>query len=284
MSGGSKSRGTLQVQGCNIAYTLYGASGPLVICVNGIAQTIASQLPLVKAFKEGFRVLAYDPPGHGASVSENNNRYYDYIALTQVLEGLVVAFSATHEKVFMIASSFGAVVACNYAARRPHKVKGLILGSLSIRPNLFLRNQQLDLLKIIEQNNRSQLAEKMASYGALGLSPYYQKKIQEQFLAMPEHQIETFRLHLHWLVALDDKPAGVAFESITAETLIVVGSNDPLINHEDIRDISLRIASCKIDVIEGAGHYMHLEENFSFMTGYFRRYFEGVLRGECCTG
>jgi pimeloyl-ACP methyl ester carboxylesterase len=102
------------------------ADGPLVVLVHGFNGPMTTWnhtfAPLVRA---GYRVLAYDLFGRG--FSDRPDARYDLDFFDRQLEQLLAAVGANEEPLLLIGSSFGSVIASEFAVRRPTAVAGLIL-------------------------------------------------------------------------------------------------------------------------------------------------------------
>lgn len=105
-----------------IAYDVQG-SGPLVICVPGMAELRQTYRLLVpRLLDAGFRVATMDIRGHGDS--DATFTAYDDVALASDLLALI---DELDEPAFVVGNSMGAGAGVIAAAEAPAKVRGLAL-------------------------------------------------------------------------------------------------------------------------------------------------------------
>jgi len=118
--------------GTNIHYRDIG-EGPVVLMIHGEMDSMHSWEPWIEELSSNFRIIALDLPGAGLTW-ETHCVYYktdtcavnlshEYLshALTYFLEDLHLS------SVNIVASSYGAYLAVDYAFTNPHRVEELVL-------------------------------------------------------------------------------------------------------------------------------------------------------------
>ena len=123
----------LTINRFEIPYLVFGEGTHLLICVNGMQQTMASWRSLVPRFTAHawYRVALFDFPNQGRARCLRGEAGVDVVEQVHVLGAMVDALSPD-APVALIGGSWGAVVAAAYAARRPHRVTRLVLGSFQV--------------------------------------------------------------------------------------------------------------------------------------------------------
>lgn len=111
-------------------------SAPTVVMVHGFAsawQGWASQIEFLR--KNGFRVVAFDVPGHGLSPPHEKNTIFDYTEDVQDILGHLGIKKPVH----LVAHSYGGPVALNFAQTNPQQTKSLTLISTFERHPTILK-------------------------------------------------------------------------------------------------------------------------------------------------
>jgi pimeloyl-ACP methyl ester carboxylesterase len=106
-----------------VSYREAGA-GPALCLLHGISSQSGSWVHQLDALAPRSRVVAWDAPGYGDSdrLSENAPATSDY---ADSLAGLLDALGI--ERTLLVGSSFGALIAGDFAAARPDRAVGLVL-------------------------------------------------------------------------------------------------------------------------------------------------------------
>jgi len=246
----------LDVSGGRIAYQVDGAqTAPLVIGVHGMGDTRGSfrfLTPLLVA--AGYRVATVDVRGHGDSSTgwpEHSQESVggDLVALVRHLGG-----PAT-----LIGNSSGAGAAAFAAAAAPDQISGLILIST------FASAPKLNPLMRVAQ---AVVTRSPRLWGMYFRSLFISAKPDDldqyvQHLRRVLSQPDRMRA-VRGLVAPGDRPWREVAAEIHCPVLIVHGSKDP--DYPDpeaeartAQKLLVSAASVQVEMIEGAGHYPHVE-------------------------
>lgn len=101
----------------------------IILLLHGWLDNAASFIPLFEHLKvnegEGFKVVAIDLPGHGASSHKSDDAHYHFI--DWVYDILVLFESNNWTDVHIVGHSMGGMVASVFAASFPEKVKSVTL-------------------------------------------------------------------------------------------------------------------------------------------------------------
>ncbi len=111
------------VDGANIHWTSQG-SGPAVIFVHGWTCDESSWEGQVPAFRQRYRVITLDLPGHGKSDPPKDGRFSMEL-FARAVEA--VRSEAKVERAVLVGHSMGTPVIRTYATMHPSRVAGLVL-------------------------------------------------------------------------------------------------------------------------------------------------------------
>ncbi len=104
-------------------HAVEAGSGPLLLLPSGWPQTLYSWHKVLPRLAERFRVVAFDLPGLGQSDPAKGGHDTGSIALA--IDPVLDAFAATD--CLLVTHDIGAWVGYAYAARRPERVRKLVL-------------------------------------------------------------------------------------------------------------------------------------------------------------
>ena len=242
-----------------------------LVCVNGMQQTMASWRRVVRRLAAAgrYQVVLFDFPHQGRARSQEPSPPLTLAEQSGVLRGVVDAVSP-HRPVALIGGSWGAVVAAAYAAQCPSRVAKLLLGSFQPRANRRLRNVARRGQWLIDRGLNDELAELFISEFGSGMPPDRQRALRDQFRRLRPEQLRQ----MYWqgsMLAEARLANLIDLSAIRAETLVVNGANDPII---DAADPDLRqIPAAELRVVPGAGHFLHLErpETLDIYDEFFHR-------------
>jgi len=135
---------TIEVNGINLHIAEAGTEGPLVVLLHGFPESWHSWrhqfAPLVEA---GFRVVAPDQRGYGASDRPDDVAAYSILHLVGDVIGLIHALG--EETAFVVGHDWGAPVAWHTALLRPDVVRGV--AGLSVAPTPRGPRPPLEMVK-----------------------------------------------------------------------------------------------------------------------------------------
>jgi len=230
-------------------------AGPAVVCIHGFCQSSAYWTPtLERLAARGVHGLAPDLPGFGRSSGEPGP--YTMHALADAVVRMLDARRI--ERVRLVGSSMGGVVAQQLVLRRPERVERLLL----VATGAVMNDPKAGLAKSEEYKiapwNEATVASIVAGF----------------FLrAPPETDVARFRR-----IALDASHAAAVEASrsnaqnntldrlaeIRVPTLIVQGRHDKARTPEHGALMRERIRGAELAVIEDAGHTPQLERPDAF--------------------
>jgi pimeloyl-ACP methyl ester carboxylesterase len=228
--------------------------------VNGAQQTMAAWRPVVNYFLRDYRLLLFDFPGQGRAQIISGSAL---VALDEQVEVLHQVLSAQNapEKSIVAGASWGGVVVAAFASRFPHLVDKIILASFGIRVNEKL----VQAIRAGQQLNGTATGEQVAGviikYFGQHLNEAFKKKMYEQFKNIKKEHLENFHAHGQLLETTKHLNEVVDLRSIKAQTLIINGAMDTVMDLDDITLAAAQIANCLVKIVPGVGHFLHNESD-----------------------
>ena len=249
-------------------------SGPPLLLLHGFTGSTITWSTLRAALRDRFELLIIDLPGHGRSSAPTDPARYalprvaDDIA--RVLDALDVARTA------VLGYSMGARTALQFALAHPERVSALVLESASPGigdPTERSARVAADgaLAASIEREGIETFVDRWeklplwASQVALG--PVTRARLRAERLAQrPEGLANSLR----GAGAGVESPVTERLGSIAAPVLLIVGALDTKYVALG-RAMQERLPDARLEVVENAGHAVHLErpEAFAALVGGF---------------
>jgi len=228
--------------------------------VNGAQQTMAAWRPIVNYFSKDYRLLLFDFPGQGRAQIISGSAV---VALDEQVEVLHQVLSAQNapEKSTVAGASWGGVVVAAFASRFPHLVDKIILASFGIRVNEKLVQAIKEGQKLNGTATGEQVAGVIIKYFGQHLNESFKKKMYDQFRNITKQHLENFRAHGQLLEATTHINEVVDLHSIKAQTLIINGEMDTVMDLEDVTLAAAQIANCVVKIVPGVGHFLHNESD-----------------------
>jgi 2-hydroxy-6-oxonona-2,4-dienedioate hydrolase len=241
-----------------------GAGAPLIL-MHGTGGHLEAYARNLRALGGGYRVIAYDYPGHGwttpAASDLGIEHYVDH--LTGLMDALGI------QRAHLSGESLGGWVAVKFAARYPDRVDRLVLntpGGTMATPEVMERIRSLSQaaaddpseerirarLEWLMADPRSVTDELVAIRRAVYARPGFAASMRH-ILCLQDPGIRRRNM-----VTDDDLAA------ITAPTLVVWTSDDPSGPARAGLDMAQRIADASFRLIEGAGHWPQWEQAETF--------------------
>lgn len=253
------SKGIIRQGRFEIPYRQYGDSEHLMVCVSGALQTMAIWRTIVKRFAGDFTVVIFDMPGIGRSQILSGGAH---VTVAEQLETLHTLIERTHRggEVTLAGSSWGTAIAAAYAAMRPEAVQHLILCSFGLKPNGAMNTLVERATGLFEAGNFAAGADLILEVFGGNVSGSYKRQIAAQFGALTREQAESFNEHCRNILKLGHLNDVVDLTRIKARTVIVNGTDDPIIDLEDMDLAQALIPNCEVRLIENVGHFLHFEK------------------------
>ncbi len=239
--------------GGRIAFEDSGGSGPLVVGIPGMGDTRATFRFLVpQLVAAGYRVVTADLRGQG----DSDGTFDDY-GVESMGEDLVALLEHLGGgPALVIGVSIGCAAAVWAAAEAPDRIAGLVL-IRAYAPDVPIPWVQRAAAKVV-------LAGPWAPAAWAAVFKSFFPTLPPQDLA--EYRAALARMlrrpgraaAMRAMAAADKGPAHVRLPLVTQPTLVVMGgadSGDPVAEGQAVADA----VSGRLAVIDGAGHYPHVE-------------------------
>jgi len=254
------SRGEIRVGRFLIPYRLFGQGSRFLVCVNGAQQSMAAWRPVVTYFSKDYRLLLFDFPGQGRAQIISGSAVVALDEQVEVLHQVLAAQNAP-EKSIVAGASWGGVVVAAFASRFPHLVDKIILASFGIRVNEKLVQAIREGQQLNGTATGEQVADVIIKYFGQHLNEAFKKKMFDQFKNITKEHLENFHAHGQLLETTKHINEVVDLRSIKAQTLIINGAMDTVMDFDDIILAATQIANCLVKIVPGVGHFLHNESD-----------------------
>ncbi len=235
-----------------------GGGEPLVF-LHGVGGDSASWTPQLAAFSDGFRAIAWDMPGYGGSPALER---MTFPALAQALVGLLDRLGL--ERVHLVGHSMGGMVAQEFAAGRPERVRTLVLSATSPafgRPDGDFQKRFVEarIAPLEAGRTMADLADEMVetmmgpAAGAEGAAI-----ARRSMAAVPE---ATYRAAIACLAAFDRREALAGY---AMPVLVLAGETDANAPAPMMEKMATRIPGADYVCLAGTGHLGNLENPAAF--------------------
>ncbi|MBZ6495117.1 alpha/beta fold hydrolase [Natrinema longum] len=257
--------GVATIDDCRIAYRRAGTDGPPVVLCHGagIDDATVSWRHTITALADDYRVYAIDWPEYGNSTGDVAHTLESYV---DVLEGFLETLP--FERVSLAGISMGGGVALGYTLANPDRVDRLALvDSYGLGERLPSALQW----KVLSQ------VPGMTQFGkiAAGSSTRSVRMVLDNLVAdadsLPDRFVDDARRKLmepgsiRAFEAFQNNELSFSgrvatnfvddLESLSVPTLLVHGTEDPLVPVEWSKRAAKRIPDAELDLIEDCGHW-----------------------------
>ena len=219
--------------GCNIHYTTYGmdSSKPVLLFLNGTTQTTLYWGNQVPAFAKRYGLLLYDARGQGQS--DLGSQPISLELHVSDLKALVSHLSV--ERMSLVGISHGARVALEFALDYADSVKQLVLCSASARTSPRCKTTVRSWLEILRLSDLKAMAWAAlpSVFGNQFLKHHL--KITDKIVDAVVLRNSKKSLLVQLEAVLNYPPLDRIPSDLTIPPLLITGSEDPLIEPDDIR-------------------------------------------------
>ena len=250
-------KGEVKMRRFVIPYRLYENEGDHIVCLNGIQQSMAMWHTFVSRFSRQYRIVLFDFPNQGKAQILSGSPSVTLDEQVEILHQ-VLKITCASKDLILIAASWGGVIAVAFAAKYPNAVKRLMLASLGSKANKKM-TETIKKGAEINMENRREIADTLIDSMGKDLPLSMRKKIINQFCTMSAEKLRTFYEHGLAVISTNEISNVVQLENIKAQTTLVNGQNDTIIDLEDIKFLASQIPNCETKMIENVGHFLHLE-------------------------
>lgn len=144
----------VKVNGTEISYELHGKEGsPWLVLSHSLACTVRMWDPQIETFKGGYRILAYDMRGHGASAAPKGPYALDMLAE----DVLALMKSVGVKRATFIGLSIGGMIGQTLALKNAAPFNGMVLADTGHTQTPDMIKQWQDRIRIAESQGMGPL-------------------------------------------------------------------------------------------------------------------------------
>ncbi len=249
-------RHSLQLDGEDWVYNTKGTGEPLVL-VHGFGGSKESWDAVLPLLAEHYQVIAVDLPGFGES-SKNPDKNFTIASQTVLLNHFVRQLGL--KQFYLAGNSMGGAIAGEYAAKYPHKVKGLWLispaGVQAAEPSEFETHfdDTGDNIMVAATNDQFD--------GMLAWLFYTPPKVPwlvKSALVMQGVKNADFLDYAYEDLLSDWAPLEDALENFEVPVLITWGANDRITHVSGAQALADILPDVELQVLPRCGHVAMLE-------------------------
>ncbi len=253
-----------QLGDMRVRYVEHPGAGTPIVLIPGLPGT-AEDFEKVTPLLAGHRTIAIDRPGYGYSSGGYHPIERQLVAIEQLLDRLAI------RKAVLVGHSYGGTIALAFAARRPERVRGLVLVDAAaggVRSDAFARIQarfvqglSWPVIQPLADATFSQAirtaSAKMGATEAFDPDPV-QPAYEQRLLARSMRHEDLDALSAERL-ASDDVIANVdrQLTKIATPTIVIQGEGDRLVAAEHGRRIAAELPHARYVPVPG-GHMVPL--------------------------
>ncbi len=255
----------LQVRGVRLHVVEMGEGEPPIVLLHGSPGQYTNWKYVAECLASRHRVIVYDQRGYGRSDKPPHVTLEDYV---EDLDAVMGALGLAPSRTVLAGHSFGAVVALEYAARKP--VYKLVLVSPVYRYRADFMDKLVSKLpplfwkRLFFTNNPLT----RSFYRRLFFSPRTPGYVYEEFIDDNASYIASLPPHVFRYLAsmLDGYSAEEAARRVRSPTLIIVGGDDKVTPPGDAEKLQRLIPGARLALIPCAGHMILYEKPTSVCT------------------
>jgi pimeloyl-ACP methyl ester carboxylesterase len=251
--------GFADANGARLYYEVYG-EGESLLLIMGLGANHLSWAAQVPVYAREFRVIVFDNRGTGQSdFPEGVDCTIPLLAddAAALLDALGI--DAAH----VYGVSMGGMIAQEMALRHPEKVRSLILGATSPGGSHAVAPDAQALRSLIEQGSAVDRVVSPAILEVL-FSPDYLaehgSELLQRFQRMGDYPPTSGEAYTAQLQAAARHDTYDRLPDIAAPTLVLHGTDDPLLPAGNARILAERIPGAKLVLFEGARHAYIMEK------------------------
>jgi 3-oxoadipate enol-lactonase len=251
------------INGIHLYYESYGRGVPLVLAygLGGNTHMWAGQ---VDVFAAHYRLILWDPRGHGQSDSPPHPEQYGMQISAQDLRGLLDDLGI--ERAYVGGQSMGGGIAARFALSSPERVAALLIidsASASGLPmSAAMRAMREKTIELAETQGLEAVADYVITANPnlrtqAEASPDARQRLRQMFLAL------NLTGYAHSIRALiEERFPAEQLSTLIMPTLVLVGDADPAL--EAAKVTHQRIRGSRLVILPQAGHLSNLDAPEAF--------------------
>lgn len=243
-----------------IHYEIKG-SGPAMVLLHGFMESLEMWYPFLPSLCKDFSVVMIDLPGHGKSLSHENENSMEFMAgkIKEILdkEGI--------KKCTMIGHSMGGYVTLAFAKAYPGILNGLALfHSHPDADTTEAKNNRERIINIVRKNKTGFIREFIPSLYAEENRKKLQPQIDRQKEIAGEMDAEGIIAALQGMKERNDSIDFI--NSTSLPVLFIVGKQDSRIQLKRIQELIMMPSHSEALILDNVGHMGFHEAEYACVT------------------
>lgn len=245
-----------------------------LLCFNGIGASLSLFTPFVEALHESnpdIEVITFDVPGVGGSSTPSMP--YRFSGLAKVVSQLLDYLD--YGKVDVLGLSWGGMSGTQFVYDFPHRVNKVILaatatGITSIPPSMEVLSLMASPRRYTDANFMQEIAPTIYG-GAFKTNPTLAAEYAQKMASNKEENKGNTLGYLYQTTALYWWTSLYMLPSIKQPTLLLAGSDDPIIRLGNMEIMNKLLPNSTLTVIPEGGHLFlltHLDEVVPMITDF----------------
>ncbi len=249
----------IKVNGVQMYFESHGEGFPLVLCY-GLGGNTNEWRPQIPALSKGYRLILWDPRGHGKSDSPKKREMYGPDISAEDLLGLMNHLRI--DKAHVGGLSMGGGIAARFTLAHPERVESLLIIDSASASGLPISQEQKAMREKTVELALTEGMEAVARYsieanpnigGRAKQGPEAVKGIMDMYLPLDP----VGYAHSVWTL-VNAPSTSKRLSEIKAPTLVLVGEDDPAV--AAAKFTHQQIAGSKLVIIQKAGHLSNLDQ------------------------
>ncbi len=247
----------VDADGARLYWEEHGRGEPLLL-IPGFGCSVEIYGSNTPALAERFRVIVLDPRGAGRSDSPEDG----YTMQRYASDCGAVLDAAGCDSAHVLGTSFGGMVAMNFALEHPSRVRGLVLACTTPGGTAHVLPPVENLATFMAASLVEDPVESTRMRYPLHYSDAYIAGHDAEIIARSlatAHMRPTEAGRAGQIAAVSTHDAASRLHQITAPTLIAHGSDDGVIPIENAHTLASAIAGATLRIYDGAKHMFFVE-------------------------
>jgi pimeloyl-ACP methyl ester carboxylesterase len=253
------------INGIHLYYESYGSGFPLVLAY-GLGGNTGMWAGQIEAFSRQYRLILWDPRGHGQSDSPPGCEEYGLQTSAEDLRGLLDHLRI--ERAYIGGQSMGGGIAARFALAYPERVAALLIidsASASGLPvTAAMRAMREKTIELAETQGMAAVADYVITANPnlrtqAEASPEARQRLRRMFLDLnPTGYANTIRAMLRESFPTE------RLSTLSMPTLVLVGDEDPAL--EAAKLTHQQLPGAQLVILPQAGHLSNLDRPGAFNT------------------
>ncbi len=219
------------INGINLHYESYGNGVPLVLAY-GLGGNTSMWAGQIEAFAAHYRLILWDPRGHGQSDSPPRREQYGLQISAEDLRGLLDYLHI--DRAYIGGQSMGGGIAARFAVTYPDRVATLLIidsaSASGLRISAAMRAMREKTMELAETQGMAAVADYVITANPnlrtqAEASPAARQRLRQMFLDLnPTGYAHTIRAMLTETFPTEQ------LATLTMPTLVLVGDEDPALD------------------------------------------------------